>query len=134
MSTDSFSAFGQRLPAAAITILGSGRLGPTASAVLGLVGVVVGALALNRSRHSSFAGSGSTTAIDRWGPTAAVAFGTIGLIFGGLFLATADGGPGTGNGVVGSVAALAFGPVAIVLGVRARGSGSTSEIPGQRGR
>jgi hypothetical protein len=42
--------------------------------------------------------------------------GVISLVLGGLFLATADGGPGTGNGVVGSGAAIVLGSIAIILG------------------
>jgi hypothetical protein len=112
---------------AAITIMGSGRLGPTASAVLGLFGTLVGGLALSRARSSA-----DTTVIDRWGAIAALALGTISLVFGALFLATADGGPGTGNGVVGSAVALVVGPIAIALGglakARRRDVGAISRV------
>ena len=37
-------------------------------------------------------------------------------IIGGLLLATADGGPGTGNGVVGAAVAVVLGLIAMVEG------------------
>lgn len=120
---------------ATITILGSGRLGPTLAAVIGLVGAVIGGRALARARDRASAGTaaGSTTA--RNGATEAVVLGLVSLGLGGLFLAAADGGPGTGNGVVGSIAALVLGPIAIALGGLARTRGrvvlrsSTSSDP-----
>ena len=38
------------------------------------------------------------------------------MVVGGLVLAVADGGPGTGNGVVGGALALVLGLIAMVLG------------------
>ncbi len=38
------------------------------------------------------------------------------MVVGGLVVATADGGPGTGNGIVGGFAALAIGLIAAILG------------------
>lgn len=117
---------------AAITIFGSGRLGPTASAALGLVGAVLGGLALARSRRGTPAGTGGATTIERRGATAALVLGAVSVVLGALFLVTADGGPGTGNGVVGSLVALVVGPVAIVLGglarSRARRDGSIARL------
>jgi hypothetical protein len=105
---------------AAITVMGSGRLGPTASALLGLVGTIVGGLALARVRRGTSTGSGLDRTIERRGAGVALVSGTIGLAFGVPFLVNADGGPGTGNGVVGSAAAIVLGPIAIVLGALAR--------------
>ena len=117
---------------AAITVFGSGRLGPTASAALGLVGAVLGGLALVRARRGSPAGPRGASTVERRGATAALVLGSFSVILGALFLITADGGPGTGNGVVGSLAALALGPVAIVLGAlarsRARRCGATARV------
>jgi hypothetical protein len=104
---------------ASITILGSGRLGPTASAIVGLVGAILGGFALARARGRDATGSDVTTA-ERRAANAAIASGSTSLILGALFLATADGGPGTGNGVVGSIVAIVVGPVAVVLGAVAR--------------
>ena len=48
--------------------------------------------------------------------TVAMIAGLIAGINGGLVLAVANGGPGTGNGVVGGAAALVLGIAAVVLG------------------
>ena len=42
--------------------------------------------------------------------------GLIGMVLGGLVVATADGGLGTGNGIVGGFVALVIGLIATVLG------------------
>lgn len=76
-----------------------------------LAGVVVGGLALRRT-----AGQGDRR---RWSLVALVA-GAVGAVGGGLVLAVADGGPGTGNGVVGAGAALVLGLVATGLGLLVR--------------
>ncbi len=70
-----------QLAAAGDTGIGSGRLVPTAAAVVGLIGVVLGALAL--ARPASRIGTGN-------GPRGAIAAGVAGLIsvvVGGLALA-----------------------------------------------
>jgi hypothetical protein len=86
------------------------RLWATTVAVLALVGVVIGGLALARSAGRIGTGNG------RMGAIVALVAGLIAVVNGGLVLATADGGPGTGNGVVGGAAALVLGLVAMVLG------------------
>jgi hypothetical protein len=93
---------------AAITIFGSGRLGPTLTALLGLAGVIVGARAFTAARRSN------ARAVDAR-RSAALLLGLAALLLGFLFLAAADGGPGTGDGVVGSAAAIVLGLVAIGL-------------------
>ena len=95
----------------AITIAGSGRLGPTLTALTGMIGVILSAVAYRRGR----AGSNERTSYDRREAAAGLILGTISLVLGALFLLTADGGPGTGNGVVASVLALVLGPIAIAL-------------------
>ena len=92
---------------AAITILGSGRLGPTLTALLGLVGVALGARALTIAR-----GNGPGGDLPR---STALPVGVVALVLGALFLAAADGGPGSGDGVVGSGAAIVLGLIAIGL-------------------
>ena len=96
---------------AAITIMGSGRLGPTITALLGLAAAVLGARALLRARRPD-----DRLSSDARGrrPTILL-LGTSAVLLGGLFLAAADGGPGTGNGVFGSAAAIVLGFVAIGL-------------------
>ena len=96
---------------ASITIMGSGRLGPTITALLGLTAAVLAARAFLRARRSGVQ-LASDARDDQ--PTILV-LGTSAVLLGALFLAAADGGPGTGNGVVGSVAAIVFGFVAIWL-------------------
>jgi hypothetical protein len=101
---------------AAITIMGSGRLGPTVSALVAVVGTVIGAFALARARHRTDGDPPVDAARARTLGAAALALGSVSVLLGGVFLAATDGGPGTGNGVVASVAALVLGPVALVLG------------------
>jgi len=96
---------------AAITVYGltPRRLWATTAAVLALVGVVSGGLALRRSAGRIGTGNG------RMGAIAALA-GLIAVVNGGLNLAIAKGGPGTGNGVVGGAAALVLGLIGMALG------------------
>jgi len=97
------------------------RLWATTAAVLGLVGVVIGGLALRRSAGRIGTGNGRMRAI------VALVAGLIALANGGLNLAIAKGGPGTGNGVVGGAAALVLGLIAMTLAgmalVRSRRTG-----------
>ncbi|MFC7106596.1 DUF6223 family protein [Nonomuraea rubra] len=86
------------------------RLWSLAAALLGLAGVVAGALALARPAGR----------IGSRGAVVALAAGPAGTVIGGAVLLTADGGPGTGNGTVGGYVALVLGVLAIVLGGLAR--------------
>ncbi|XVU22114.1 DUF6223 family protein [Actinoplanes sp. CA-054009] len=74
------------------------RLIATVAALLALAGVIAGIRARTR-------------------PAALIALtaGAAGTVTGILVVATADGGPGTGNGVVGGWAAIVLGPVAAGL-------------------
>lgn len=85
------------------------RVWATAAALLALAGAVIGGLALARARRR--AGNGG-----RRGANVALVLGPVAAVLGGLNLAVADGGPGTGNGVVGGAVALVLGLVAAVLG------------------
>ncbi|MDP1792598.1 MAG: DUF6223 family protein [Acidimicrobiales bacterium] len=96
---------------AAITIMGSGRLGPTITALLGLAAVVLGARAIVRARRPE---DRLASGLRGHRPNVLL-LGTSAVFLGGIFLADADGGPGTGNGVVGSAAAIVLGFVAIGL-------------------
>jgi hypothetical protein len=77
-----------------------------AAALVGLAGAVLGGRALlnhagrNRRRTSAMA----------------VAAGVLSAVVGVLIIVTADGGPGTGNGIVGGYVAVALGLVGLVLG------------------
>ncbi|MFC8300761.1 DUF6223 family protein [Micromonospora orduensis] len=94
------------LLAASVTTMSAGRLGASAAAVLGLIGVVVGGLALARPAAGNA----------RRRPAVAVAAGLIGVVLGGVVVATSDSGIGTGNGRGGAYVALVVGLVSIVLG------------------
>jgi hypothetical protein len=85
------------------------RLWATAVALLGLVGVVIGGLAVARPASRFGTRSGRTGAI------VALVAGIIAVINGALNLAIANGGPGTGNGVVGGAAAFVLGLIALAL-------------------
>lgn len=97
---------------AATTIYGSTpqRLWATMAAVLALVGVVIGGLALARSVGRIGSGNG------RRGAIVTLVAGLIAVVNGGLLLAIANGGPGTGNGVVGAAGALVLGLIAMAEG------------------
>lgn len=97
---------------AATTVYGltTRRLWATAAAVLALIGVVIGGLALRRSAGRIGTSNG------RMGAIAALVVGLIAVVNGGLNLAIAKGGPGTGNGVVGGAAALVLGLIGMALG------------------
>lgn len=86
--------------------LGVGRTVPTVAALLGLTSVIVGALALARSRRT---GTGRT------GMIVALVLGPISLIVGGIHGANAAGGLGTGNGLAGAIFAVALGLIGMVL-------------------
>ena len=85
------------------------RLWATTVAVLALVGVVIGGLALGRPA-SRFG-----TASGRLGAVVALVAGLMAVVNGGLNLVIANGGPGTGNGVVGGAAAFVLGLIALAL-------------------
>jgi hypothetical protein len=94
---------------AATTVYGltARRLWATTVAVLALAGVGVGGLALGYP-----AGRFGTLS----GRLAAIVAGLIAAINGGLVVAIANGGPGSGNGVVGGAGALVLGLIAVALG------------------
>lgn len=81
-----------------------GRLVGSAAVLLALAGVVIGLRALARG------GNGRRNAL------IALFAGVAGLATGGAVVAAAQGGPGTGYGIVGGFAALGIGLVATVLG------------------
>lgn len=90
----------------AIALTGD-RLLATAAALVALIGVVLGASALARS---------ATRTRGRLA-IAAVSAGLPSTIAGILVVTTADGGPGTGNGIAGGYAAIALGLIAAGLGL-----------------
>ena len=97
-------------PAVSVYTLTPERIAATVAAVVGLIGAVIGGLALARSVGRIGAGNG------RRGAIVALVMGPIGLAIGGLVVATADGGLGTGNGLGGGVVAMVVGLIGIALG------------------
>ncbi|MCA2228590.1 DUF6223 family protein [Nonomuraea aurantiaca] len=95
-------------PVGAYTLT-TGRLWSVVGALLGLAGIVIGGLALARSVRR--VGNGR-----RRGAIVALAVGLAGVVIGGLVVGAADGGPGTGYGIVGGYVDLVVGPIAMVLG------------------
>ncbi|MGR6318971.1 DUF6223 family protein [Micromonospora soli] len=84
------------------------RIWGSAAALLALVGVVIGGLAL--ARPAGRIGNRGRGAI------VALVAGLIAVVNGGLVVVTADGGLGTGNGIAGGYLALVIGLIATVLG------------------
>ena len=95
---------------AATTVQGptTRRLWATTASVLALISVVIGGLAMVRS--ASF----GTAA--RLGVILALAAGLVAVINGTLVLAFANGGLGSGNGVVGGAVALVLGLLGMIIG------------------
>jgi Family of unknown function (DUF6223) len=80
------------------------------AALTGLIGAVIGGLALARSAGRIGTGNG------RRGALVALVLGPIALVMGGLVVATADGGLGTGNGLAGGAVAVIMGLIGMALG------------------
>lgn len=85
------------------------RIMASGAAVTGLIGAVIGGLALARSGRIGV-GNG------RRGAIVALVLGPIGIAVGGLVVLTADGGLGTGNGLAGGVVAMMVGLIGMALG------------------
>jgi hypothetical protein len=96
--------------AASVYTMSAGRLGAIVAALLGLIGVVIGGLALARPTGRFGTGNG------RVGAISALAAGLIGMALGGLVVATSDAGIGTGNGRGGAYVALVVGLIGMALG------------------
>jgi hypothetical protein len=113
---------------AAITVQGLTlrRLWATTAALLGLSGVIAGALAAVPSITRI-----NATAV-RLAANVAVGAGLMAVVNGGLNLAVANGGPGTGNGVVGGAAAFVLGLIALALGGRALAQSRRAALESRR--
>jgi hypothetical protein len=96
--------------------LGSGRLVPTAAAVVGLAGVVAGVLAVRSA--------------GRTGAVVALVAGLVSVVVGGLHAANSAGGLGTGNGLAGAVIAVALGLAGLVVGGVALARARRSRVSG----
>ncbi|GLX98714.1 DUF6223 family protein [Herbidospora sp. NBRC 101105] len=82
--------------------LTSGRVVSLVAALVALAGVGFGGMALFR--------------FVRRRAVIALAAGAVGVVGGGWVVAVAEGGPGTGAGIVGGLVALVLGLVALALG------------------
>lgn len=98
----------------------------TVAAVLGLIGAVIGGLALARPAGRFGTSSG------RLGAVVALAGGVIAIALGGLVAVTSDSGIGTGNGRGGSYVALLVGLIALVLGGLALARSRHTAAPADR--
>lgn len=96
---------------AATTVYGSTprRLWATAAMIFALAGVAMGGLSLRRSL-------GNTDKARQRNSIIALILGVSAIMSGGLNLAMANGGPGSGNGVVGGAIAIVLGMLAIAMG------------------
>jgi uncharacterized protein DUF6223 len=96
---------------AATTVQGptTRRLWATTASVLALISVVIGGLAMVRSTK----GFGTAA---RLGVILALAAGLFAVINGALVLTVANGGLGSGNGVVGGAVALVLGLIGVIIG------------------
>ncbi|WP_035855404.1 DUF6223 family protein [Cryptosporangium arvum] len=99
--------------------LTTGRLVASTAAVIALAGVVLGGVALARAGRRASA--------------AALATGGAGALAGAFVVATADGGPGSGSGIVGGFVALVLGLTAALLGGLARRRTRTCAVDEQPG-
>jgi Family of unknown function (DUF6223) len=86
------------------------RIAASVAAVVGLIGAVIGGLALARPAGRIGAGNRRRAAI------VALVMGPIGLVIGGLVVTAADGGLGTGNGLGGGIVAMVVGLIGTALG------------------
>ena len=87
--------------------LGTGRTIPSVAALVGLVSVIAGGIALLRP------------ATGRIGAPVSLLLGVISAGVGGFHAAYAAGGVGTGNGLAGAIVAVVLGLIGIVLGALA---------------
>ena len=85
------------------------RIAASTAVLVGLIGAIIGGLALARSARRIYTGGRREVIV-------ALVLGAIGLVIGGLVVATADGGVGTGNGVAGGVVAMTVGLLGMALG------------------
>jgi hypothetical protein len=86
----------------------SGRARALVGAVVGLISLIIGGLALARARQGT--GNGRAAAI------VALMLGVIGIILSVVHLGTFTGGFGTGSGRAGAIVALVLSLIGITLG------------------
>lgn len=94
-------------------VIGDGRTGANLALGVGLIGVAIGWLSLDRIVSRISIGNART------GAMSAIAVGLVATALAALHLITSSGGPGTGNGMVGAIGAIPLGLIAVTLGRRA---------------
>ena len=99
--------FAFQVPAGAIT---SGRARALVAAAVGLISLIIGGLAMLRSKGRLGAGSG------RIGAIVALVLGLIGIFLSLVHLTSYTGGFGTGGGRAGAIVALVLSLIGIILG------------------
>ena len=103
--------------------LTGGRARALMAAVVGLISLIIGGLALARSAGRIGTGNGRT------GGIGALVLGLIGIVLSVVHLGTSTGGFGTGGGRAGAIVALVLGLIGVNLGglalVRSRRSRDT---------
>lgn len=88
----------------------AGRARAMVAAVVGLISLVIGGLALARSSGRIGTGNGKVAAI------VALVAGLIGMVLSVVHLGTSTGGFGTGGGRAGAIVALVLGLIGVNLG------------------
>jgi xanthosine utilization system XapX-like protein len=89
-----------------------GRAVSLLAGVIGLIGIVIGCMALSRTARRISSG--------RQMGIVALAMGLIGMVLGGLHLASTTGSFGTGKGRAGAIVAMVVGLISLFLGRRAQ--------------
>jgi hypothetical protein len=115
-------------PAAAQGVVGTvpGRVGGSMAALVALVGVVVGGLALSRARRDRTTAAGAVTGSGHDAAIVALVLGLVGVVLAVVHLATSTGAVGTGSGKAGAMVAAVLGVIGVLLGRQALSrSGST---------
>ncbi|WP_329115377.1 DUF6223 family protein [Streptomyces sp. NBC_01353] len=107
-------------------IIGDGRTGANLALGVGLLGLVIGWLALAR------VGGRISTGNARTGGMSAIVVGMAGTVLAVLHAATSSGGPGTGNGLIGAIVAIPLGLGAVLLGRRTLTRCRRANRPGDR--
>lgn len=98
--------------------LTGGRIVSTVGGLVALAGLIVGGVALARPAGG------------RRASVVALVAGVTGMAIGGMVVAVADGGPGSGSGIVGGFVALVLGLIAAVLGWLARARRTRQAVRG----
>lgn len=95
------------LQADLLQVVTAGRLWSIVAGLLGLTGIIIGAIALTR-------GARNINSVQRTG-TIALVLASIGILLSVIHLARTTGGFGTGKGRAGAIVAIIIGLIGIIL-------------------